>query len=78
MPLDIAAPANAPAPLPLQYLSIQLMPLVGGEYSVEVQATLLDENELEFVGQNLAYERVTTIDQVLAVIRQNVAALVPA
>jgi hypothetical protein len=76
MPLDIAAPSNAPAPLPLQYLSIQLMPLMGGEYSVEVQATLLDENELEFVGQNLAYERVTTIDQVLAVIRQNVAALV--
>jgi hypothetical protein len=77
MPLDIAAPTNAPAPLPLQYLSIQLMPLMGGEYSVEVQATLLDEEALEFVGQYLAYERVTTIDQLLAVIRQNVAALVP-
>ena len=77
MTLDIAAGAKAPAPLPLQYLSIQLMPLMGGEYSVEVQATLLDEEELEFVGQDLAYERVATLEQALAVIRQNVGSLVP-
>lgn len=77
MTLDIAAGTKAPAPLPLQYLSIQLMPLMGGEYSVEVQATLLDEEELEFVGQDLAYERVRTLDQALAVIRQNIGSLVP-
>ena len=42
-----------------------------------MQATLLDEEELEFVGQDLANEHVATLDQALAVIRQNVAALAP-
>ena len=40
-----------------------------------MQATLLDEQELEFVGQDLAHERVATLDEALAVIRANVAAL---
>jgi hypothetical protein len=77
MSLDSAAGATAPAPLPLQFVSIELMPVVGGKFSVAMQATLLDEDELQFVGQDLAHERVDTIDEALAVIRQNVAALVP-
>jgi hypothetical protein len=77
MSLDSAADATAPAPLPLQFVSIELMPVVGGKISVAMQATLLDERELEFVGQDLAHEHVDTIDEALAVIRQNVAALVP-
>jgi hypothetical protein len=76
MSLDTAAGVKAPA-LPIQYVSIELMPIVGGQFSVAMQATLLDEQELEFVGQDLAHERVDTIEQALAVIRQNVAALVP-
>jgi hypothetical protein len=74
MSLDTAAGAK-PAPLPLQYVSIELMPIVGGQFSVAMQATLLDEEQLEFVGQDLAHERVDTIEQVLAVIRRNVAIL---
>jgi hypothetical protein len=77
MPLEIAAPANAPAPFPIQFVSIEIMPIVGGHYSVAMQATLLDEEHLEFIGQDLAHERVDTIDQALTVIRQNVSALVP-
>jgi len=42
-----------------------------------MQATLLDEQELEFVGQDLASEQVETLEQALSVIRQNVAALAP-
>ena len=77
MSLDSEARATAPAPLPIQFVNIEITPLLGGEYAVVMQATLLDEEELEFIGQDLANERVGTLDQALAVIRQNVAALSP-
>jgi hypothetical protein len=75
MTLDIAAGQTGPAPLPIQFVNIEITPLVGGRYSVLMQATLLDEEELEFIGHDLANERVDTIEQALSVIRQNVAAL---
>ena len=75
MSLDSAAGATAQAPLPLQYVSIQLMPIVGGKLSIAMQATLLDEQQFEFVGQDLAHERVDTIEQALALIRENVSIL---
>ncbi len=75
MSFDTATGEQAPAPLPLQFVSIELMPLAGGKFSVAMQATLLDEEALEFVGQDLANARVDTIEQALAVIRQNVAVL---
>jgi len=75
MSFDIQAGANAPAPLPLQFVNIEITPLIGGELSVVMQATLLDERELEFVGQDLAHERVGTLDEVLAIIRENFAPL---
>jgi hypothetical protein len=78
MSLDIAAGAKGPAHFPIQFITVELMPIVGGQYSVAMQATLLDEEQLEFVGQDLAHERVDTIEQALAVIRENVSALVPA
>ena len=77
MSLDIAAGAKAPAPLPLQFVNIEITPLVGGQFAVAMQATLLDEDELEFVGQDLANAHVGTLDEALAVIRQNVAASSP-
>ena len=77
MHLDTGAGEKAGAPLPLQFVSIEIMPVGGGRLSVVMQATLLDEEALELVGQDLAYERVDTIEQALAVIRQNVPALVP-
>ena len=78
MSLDSAAGTKAPAPLPLQFVSIELMPVVGGKFSVAMQATLLDEDDLQLIGQDLAHERVDTIDEALAVIRQNLAGLAPA
>lgn len=77
MSLDSAAGANAAAPNPLQFVNIEIMPLAGGWFSVAMQATLLDEQELTFIGQDLAHERVATLDQALAIIRQNVAVLAP-
>jgi hypothetical protein len=78
MNVDIAAGAKAPASLPLQYVTIEIMPVIGGRYSIAMQATLLDEEQLEFVGQDLANAHVDTLDQALAVIRQNVGVLTPA
>lgn len=77
MSLDIQTGAAAPASYPLQFINIEITPLVGGEYSVVMQATLLDEDALEFVGQDLANERVPTIDHALTLIRANVAELAP-
>jgi hypothetical protein len=75
MSLEIAAPSNAPAPLPLQFVDIKITPLMGGQFAVAVEATLLDEDKLEFVGQDLANAYVDTLDEALAVIRKNVAVL---
>lgn len=75
MSLDNAAGTNAPASFPLQFVSIELMPIAGGRFSVAMQATLLDEKALDFVGEDLAHENVATIDEVLAVIRANIAGL---
>lgn len=75
MSFDSATGSKAPAPLPLQYISIELMPIAGGKLSVAMQATLLDEERLEFVGEDLAHEHVETIDQALTVIRQTIAPL---
>jgi hypothetical protein len=76
MTLDIAG-ANAPASLPVQFLDIKLAPLHGGQFAVFMQATLLDEEALEFIAEELASEQVASLDQALAVIRQNLAALAP-
>jgi len=78
MSFDTEAGAATPVPFPLQYVSIELMPVVGGKFSVAMQATLLDEERLELIGEDLAHTHVETLEQALAVIRQNVAALVPA
>ena len=75
MSFDIQAGANAPVPLPLQFVNIEITPLLGGELSVVMQATLLDEQALEFVGQDLAHQRAGTLDEVLAIIRDNFAPL---
>ena len=75
MSLDTTPSATAPAQYPIQFVNIEITPLLGGQYSVAMQATLLDEDELEFVGQDLANERVATLDQALAIIRENIAPL---
>ena len=77
MSLDIQGRRNAPGRHPLQFVHIEITPLIGGEFAVVMQATLLDEDELEFVGQDLANEHVQTLDQALAIIQQNVGVLAP-
>ena len=78
MSFDNPAGAHAPATLPIQFVHIELAPLLGGRLAVAMQATLLDESNFEFVGQELASEHVDTLDQAIALIRSNVAAISPA
>jgi hypothetical protein len=78
MSFDTQARATAPAQLPLQFVNIEITPLIDGQYSVVMQATLLDEDQLEFVGQDLANRRVGTLDEALTVIRDNVTPLAAA
>lgn len=75
MSIDNERLHGAATRFPIQFVHIEITPLIGGEYSVQMQATCLDEGELEFVAQQLASEHVGTLDQALALIRQNVAAL---
>lgn len=75
MSLDTAAGTKTPAPLPLQFVNIEITPIVGGRFAVAMQATLLDEDVLEFVGEDLAHAHVGTIEEALAVIRDNVGIL---
>ena len=75
MPLDIPAGGNAPGTYPLQFINIEITPLIDGKYSVAMQATLLDEEQLELIGQDLAHEHVQTLDEAMTIIRRNVAPL---
>ena len=74
MSFDSAAGLK-PAPLPLQHINIEITPIIGGKLAVAMQATLLDEEELQFVGQELAQVHVNTVEEALAVIRDNAAIL---
>lgn len=71
MHLDTTDGVKVAPALPLQFVSIEIMPVAGGKLSVAMQATLLDEDALEFVGQDLANERVDTVEQLLAVTRRS-------
>lgn len=75
MSFDTHAVQTTATPNPLQFVNIEITPLRGGRYAVAVQATLLDENELQFVAEDLANEHVDTLDQAIAVIRQNMSPL---
>ena len=75
MPFDTPTGTSLPAPLPIQFVHIEIVPLIDGRYSVDMQATLLDEADLQFIGQDLAHHRVGTLDEALTIIRDNIAPL---
>ena len=75
MSFDSPAGATLTAVHPIQFVHIEIAPLIDGQYSVDMQATLLDEADLQFVGQDLAHQRVATLDEALTIIRANIAPL---
>jgi hypothetical protein len=78
MTFDRQPGAIAPATHPIQFVNIEITPLIDGRYSVFMQATLLDEQQLELIGEDLAHERVATLDEAITVIRRNVTPLADA
>jgi hypothetical protein len=78
MILDVqnATPAS-PAALPIEFVTMQLMPLADGMIGVCVKATVFDENELELIDQDIVDERVTSLDQLFTLIRSHVRIVAP-
>jgi hypothetical protein len=78
MILDVqnATPAS-PAASPIEFVTMQLMPLADGMIGVSLKSTVFDEQELELIDQDIADERVTSLDQLFTLIRSHVRILAP-
>ena len=76
--LDISGPANSPAIPPtmsgVQFYSVELTPLQDGRYFVGLTATHVDETDLEFVNHDILSDRVSSLDEALALISDRVRA----
>ena len=73
--LDIQTGATAPpkAPTaPIEFVTIQLMPLADGQLSVALKSTVFDDREFDLVDEEIVNERVTTLDELVALIRSHV------
>ena len=64
----MAAVAKAPIS-PIEFVTIQLMPLVDGKISVSLIATTVDEEEPQLLDQEIAFDRVTTIEDAMTLVR---------
>ena len=55
-----------------EFFRIELAPLADGQILASLTATTVDEEEAELLDQEIACDRVATIDDVLALIRTHV------
>lgn len=63
----------APNALPdLEFLRIELAPLIDGAVLVSLTATTVDEEEPQLLDQEIASVRISTIDELVALIRTHV------
>lgn len=71
--LDIHGGAITPQkPPPVEFLTIQLMPLAGGGISASLKSTVFDETEYDLVDQDIASVRIGTLDELMDLIREYV------
>jgi len=78
--LDIDAGATAPHSFPtppIEYFTIQLMPLAEGGISASLRATTFDETDFELLDQDIANVRLSTLDELVALIRPHVRISAP-
>jgi hypothetical protein len=64
-----AAPINFKA---LEYFTIQLSPLADGNVFVAMTATTVDDQDAQLLNQEIASDRVATLDDALALIAERV------
>jgi hypothetical protein len=78
MILDVqnASPVSTAA-VPIEFVTMQLMPLADGMIGVSLKSTVFDEQELELVDQDIVDERVTSLDQLFTLIRSHVRIVAP-
>jgi hypothetical protein len=73
--LDIHAGAtaspNSPTP-PIEYFTIQLMPLTEGGISASLRSTTFDETDFDLIDQDIANVRLSTLDELVELIRAHV------
>ena len=65
------APHSSPTP-PIEFLTIQLMPLAEGGISACLRSTVFDETDLDLIDQDIANVRIATLDELVALIRTHV------
>ncbi len=70
------APQKSLAP-PIEFFTIQLMPLAEGGVSASLRSTTFDEGDLELLDQDLANVRIATLDELMALIRAHVHIAAP-
>jgi hypothetical protein len=67
-----AAPASPPFTAEVEFYTIELARLQDGNIVVGLTATSFDEQEPQLLDQEIAAERVATIDDALALVRASV------
>ena len=65
------APHSSPTP-PIEFFTIQLMPLREGGISASLRSTTFDETDFELLDQDIANVRLSTLDELMALIRAHV------
>ena len=65
-------PLSGRAARSVDFFRIELAPLVDGKISVSMTATTVDEEEPQLLDQEVASERIGTIDELLALIQSRV------
>jgi len=74
--LDIHTRASAGCQPPIirnaEFLRIELAPLIDGKILVSLTATTVDEQEPQLLDQEIACDRVASIDDIIALIRTHV------
>jgi hypothetical protein len=61
-------PPGSPTP-PIEYLTIQLMPLTEGGISASLRSTVFDETDFDLIDQDIANVRLSTLDELFELIR---------
>jgi hypothetical protein len=65
------APTNSPTP-PIEFLTVQLTPLADGHISVSLKSTTFDEDAFDLVDENIADERVASLEELFTLMRAHV------
>ena len=75
--LDIHTRASAGCQPPVirgaEFFRMELAPLIDGKILVSLTATTVDEGEPQLLNQEIASDRVATIDDALAIVRAGIS-----